>query len=324
MSHGPFTGNDLRNAMNAADLPSRRIAIVGAGAIGLYYGTRLALSSHAVSFLARSELPALRAHGIRIRERERTLALPQVAAFAHPREIGPVEWVIITLKTTANAALGELLPPLLGADTRVITLQNGLGNEEQVASIVGAERTFGGLCFIASTRTGPGEVTCYHPGSITLGEPGRAAGPAARELAAQFQRAGVKCLAVDHLLQARWRKLVWNVPFNGLSVTAGGITTDRILADPALAREVRALMDEVAGAARHFGYDVPESFIQGQIDVTAPMGAYAPSSLVDFRAGRPLEIEPIWGEPLRRAQAAGLPMPRLAALYAQLQRVARG
>jgi 2-dehydropantoate 2-reductase len=78
-------------------------------------------------------------------------------------------------------------------------------------------------------------------------------------------------------------------------------------------------MDEVAGAARQLGYDIPESFIQGQIDVTGPMGAYAPSSLVDHRAGRELEIEPIWGEPLRRAQAAGLAMPRLAALYAKLR-----
>src|SRR5262249_17536245 len=99
----------------------------------------------------------------------------------------------------------------------------------------------------------------------------------------------------------------------------------RILADPTLAKEVRALMDEVAGAARHFGFTVEEKFIQQQIDLTPPMGPYKPSSLVDFLAGREVEIEAIWGEPLRRAQAAGLPMPRLEQLYGQLRAsVARG
>lgn len=295
------------------------IAIVGAGAIGCYYGARLALAGNAVRFLMRSDREHVRRHGLRLVERERTLAVQPVAVFASTEEIGPVDWVIITLKTTANGELARVLPPLLKAGTGVVTLQNGLGSEEQVAAVVGAKRTLGGLCFIATTRTGPGEVTCYHPGSITLGEFGRPVQERTQVLAALFKEAGVKCIPVDNLAQARWRKLIWNVPFNGLSIAAGGITTDRILADPALAGEVRALMDEVAGAARKLGYDIPESFIQGQIDVTGPMGAYAPSSLVDYRAGRELEIEPIWGEPLRRAQAAGLPMPRLAALYAKLR-----
>ncbi|GAB1489792.1 putative 2-dehydropantoate 2-reductase [Opitutaceae bacterium] len=297
------------------------IAIVGAGAIGTYYGARLSLAGNDVRLLMRSDRDHVRAHGVRLVERERTLMVKPLQVFAAPAEIGLVDWVLITLKTTANASLAQWLPPLLHADTKVVTLQNGLGNEELVASLVGAERTLGGLCFIASTRTAPGEVTCYHPGSITLGEFGRPAQERTRFLANLFQAAGVKCMPVDNLAQARWRKLVWNVPFNGLSIAAGGITTDRILADPTLAREVRVLMDEVAGAARRLGYDIPESFIQDQIDVTVPMGAYAPSTLVDFRAGRELEIEPIWGEPLRQAQAAGLAMPRLAALYAKLQRL---
>lgn len=297
------------------------IAIVGAGAIGTYYGARLSLAGNDVRLLMRSDRDHVRAHGVRLVERERTLMVKPLQVFAAPAEIGLVDWVLITLKTTANASLAQWLPPLLHADTKVVTLQNGLGNEELVASLVGAERTLGGLCFIASTRTAPGEVTCYHPGSITLGEFGRPALERTHFLANLFQAAGVKCMPVDNLAQARWRKLVWNVPFNGLSIVAGGITTDRILADPTLAREVRVLMDEVAGAARRLGYDIPESFIQDQIDVTVPMGAYAPSTLVDFRAGRELEIEPIWGEPLRQAQAAGLAMPRLAALYAKLQRL---
>jgi len=299
------------------------IAIVGAGALGSYYGARLALAGSDVRFLMRGELAAVRERGLTLREKDATRHLAHVAAFATPAEIGPVDLVIITLKTTANASLASLLPPLLHGRTAVLTLQNGLGNEERIADLVGAERVLGGLCFIAVTREAPGELAGYHtPGAITLGEFGRAAGDRAHAIAARFERAGVNLRVTDNLAEARWRKLIWNIPFNGLAIAAGGITTDKILADVALARGVRALMDEVADAGRRFGYDVPEKFIQGQIDVTPPMGAYKPSSLVDFLAGREVEIDAIWGEPLRRAQAAGLAMPRLARLHDQLVKLA--
>jgi 2-dehydropantoate 2-reductase len=303
---------------------SPSIAIVGAGAIGCYYGARLALVGNDVRFLMRSDLEHVRAHGLTLRERDGTRRLERVAAFGTTAEIGPVDLVLVTLKTTANGALATLLPPLLHRDTVVVTLQNGLGNEELLAALVGAERVLGGLCFIAVTREAPGELVGYHtPASITLGEFGRPAAERTHAIAGLFKTIGVKCTAVDQLAEARWRKLIWNIPFNGLSIAAGGITTDRILADPALAREVRALMDEVANAARRFGFVIPEEFIQKQIDVTPPMGPYKPSSLVDFLAGREVEVEAIWGEPLRRAQAAGLTMPRLEALYARLREVTR-
>jgi 2-dehydropantoate 2-reductase len=155
---------------------------------------------------------------------------------------------------------------------------------------------------------------------LTLGEFGRPVLDRTRVLAALFTGAGVDCRPVDSLAEARWRKLVWNIPFNGLTL-AHQITVQDIMADPARRAEVRGLMDEVAGAARRLGFTVPEEFIQAQIEVSRPMGAYRPSSLVDYLAGREVEIEPIWGEPLRRAQAAGVAMPRLARLYAQLKEV---
>lgn len=298
------------------------IAIVGAGAIGCYYGARLALAGADVRFLMRSELAHVRAHGLTLREKDGPRHLANVAVFVTAEEIGPVDLVVVALKTTANGALASLLPPLLGPRTVVLTLQNGLGNEEHIASLAGAERVLGGLCFIAVTRAAPGELACYHtPGAMTLGEFGRPATDRVRAAAALFAAAGVKTRVVDNLTEARWQKLIWNVPFNGLAIAGGGITTDKILATPALAAQVRPLMDEVAMAARHFGCAVPEDFIQSQIDVTPGMGPYQPSSLVDFLARRAVEVEAIWGEPLRRAQAAGVAMPRLAALYAELKRL---
>jgi 2-dehydropantoate 2-reductase len=304
-------------------LAFRSIAIVGSGAIGTYYGARLALAGADVRFLMRGDLAVVRARGsVLIHEKTGTLELRPVAAFGSPGEIGPVELVIVTLKTTANPELARLLPSLLDARTLILTLQNGLGSDEHLASLFGAERILGGLAFIASTRTGPGEVTCYHPGTITLGEFGRPPLPRTHALAEKFNAAGIKVRVIENLLEARWRKLVWNVPFNGLAV-AHNLTTDQLCADPRLAVEIRALMLEVQLAARAFGFEIPDVFLQQQYEVTPPMGAYQPSSLVDFRAGREVEVEAIWGEPLRRAQAAGVPTPRLATLYAQLRTLGR-
>ncbi len=296
-----------------------KIAIVGAGAIGTYYGVRLGRAGAEVRFLLRGDLAAVQARGaMAIHERDATLELQPVHVFARTTEIGPVDLVLVTLKATANRELAHLLPPLLGPQTAVLTLQNGLGADEEIAALVGSERVLGGLAFIASTRTAPGEVTCYHPGSVTIGEFGRPATERTRALAQQFTDAGVKMRVVDNLLSARWHKLVWNIPFNGLAIAAGGVTTDRICADSGLTARVRALMQEVQRAAAAFGITIADDFLRQQFDVTPPMGAYRPSSLVDFLAGREVELDAIWGEPLRRAQAAGVEMPELAQLHADL------
>ncbi len=302
---------------------SPRVAIIGAGALGLYYGARLARAGADVRFLLRRDLEAVRARGtLEVRENGDNWTVAAGTVGATTAELGPVDVVLVALKATANGTLPDLLPPLLEAHTRVVTLQNGLGNEEQLAAVVGRERTFGALCFIGVNRVGPGALQGFHtPGSMTLGEFGRAAGPRAHELAQLFQRAGVKCLPVDDLNAARWRKLVWNIPFNGLTIAAGGVPTDVICADERLRAEARALMDEVVAAAAAHGVSIPEKFVQSQIDVTPPMGPYKPSSLVDYLAGNEVEVEPIWGEPLRRARAAGVDTPRLALLYSLLKQL---
>jgi 2-dehydropantoate 2-reductase len=300
--------------------PFQRVAIVGAGSIGLYYGMRLALAGSDVRFLMRGDLDAVRSRGtLRLRDGAETSELKNPSVFAAPAEIGPVDLVIITLKTTSNSHLPALVPPLLGPETAILTLQNGLGSDEHLASLFGPSRVMGGLAFIATNRTAPGEVTCFHSGSLTVGEFARPPSARTHALAGQFNEARVKTRVAENLDSARWHKLAWNVPFNGLTIAAGGISTDLVCADPALAAEARALMVEIQLGAAAFGHSITDDFLKKQFEVTVPMGAYRPSSLVDFLAGREVEVEPIWGEPLRRAQAAGATLPRLALLYAILQ-----
>ena len=131
----------------------------------------------------------------------------------------------------------------------------------------------------------------------------------------------MKCSSSDNLAELQWKKLVWNVPFNGLSIAAGGITTDLILASAELEALVRLLMTEVIEAAAVLGHQIPRTLIEKQIASTRPMGAYRPSSLIDYLEGREVEVEAIWGEPLRRARQAGAAVPRLEMLYALLKRL---
>ncbi len=303
----------------------KSIAIVGAGAIGTYYGACLQRAGFDVRFLMRSDLSAVRERGtVVLRETSGETSVGPIAAFGSSAEIGVVDLVLVALKTTSNADLKAILPPLVGPTTTVATLQNGLGNEDFLATFLDPKAIVGGLCFIGVTRTGPGELKGYQtPGYITLGELSGPATERTRALAAAFVKAGVKCRAVDRLIEARWTKLVWNIPFNGLSIAAGGITTDKILEDPVMAREVRALMYEVLAAAAGEGCVVPEALIQNHIENTPAIGAYQPSSLIDYLAGREVEIESIWAEPLRRAQAHGVATPRLALLYAILKTLCR-
>ena len=295
------------------------IGIVGSGAVGCYHGGRLGIAGADVRFLMRGDLEAVRRRGsIVITDVAGTAELRPVSAFATPGEIGPVDLVILSLKATTREAVQGLVAPLLGPETAILTLQNGLGADEYLGRLFGAERIMGGLVFMAINRVGPGEIRTFNPGMVSIGELGRPPLDRTRDLAALFARSGINSQVVDNLMEARWQKLMWNIPFNGLSIAEGGITTDRICADPRIAAEARGLMIEIQRAAGGFGFTISDEFLERQFTRTVPMGPYKPSSLVDFLAGREVEIEPIWGEPLRRAQGAGVVMPRLADLHSRI------
>ncbi|HVU16026.1 MAG TPA: 2-dehydropantoate 2-reductase [Candidatus Didemnitutus sp.] len=298
-----------------------RIAVVGAGALGCYYGAKLAKAGEDVHFLIRSSRAAVMAKGIRVKTPTGRIHLRKVQAYGSSEEIGPCDVVILAIKATDNDQLRKLITPLVGDQTAVLTLQNGLGVEEPVAEVVGAERTVGAICFIGCIRTAPGTVECSFPGLMAIGEFGRPATARTQALVNLFQRAGVKCDVQNNLEEMRWRKLVWNVPFNGLAIAAGGVTTDVILADEGLRALSRRLMEEVVDAAGKVGHVIPRSFIELQFERTAQMRGYRPSSLIDFQDGRPVELEEIWGEPVRRAKSVGVPVPRLEMLYWLLKRL---
>lgn len=289
---------------------------MGSGAIGSYYGGKLAAIGHDVHFLMRADLEIVRAQGLALRSTESpTLHLPAVQAYGTTNEIGPVDIVLIALKTTSKSALETLIPPLLHAGTTLVTLQNGLGNEAFLAERFGAERIMGALCFVCLNRVAPGVIEHYGLGAISIGEFNGPPQERTHAFATTLRKSGIDANVVDDLMTERWRKLVWNIPFNGLSIAAGGIDTAQILADPGLEQVVRGLMRETLAIAAATGHPIPDSFADFQIERTYPMGPYKPSSLLDYVAGRPVEVESIWGEAYRQGISAGIDAGRLEALY---------
>lgn len=295
------------------------VAIVGSGAIGLYYGGRLAQAGENVKFLLRSDYDTIAKDGLEVKSVHGDFHLPSVQAYRSAAEIGPVDLVIIAWKATANDQLASVLPPLLHAGTRVLTLQNGLGNCEQIAAIAGANKVLGGLCFVCINRLSPGSVHHSAGGRVTIGQWGEGDDGCVAEVEKRFQAAKIQAVAVENLEKSQWEKLVWNIPFNGLSVAEGGVTTDVLLAPSGKEAELRELMREVISAARAQGLELADELIDFNIDRTRPMGPYRTSSMIDFVEGREVEIGPIWEEPLRRATAAGVPMPRTTELLRRIR-----
>lgn len=302
-------------------------ALVGPGAVGLYYGGLLVQAGAELHVLARSDAAALQTAGITLRRvdpdnyqqvSEHRIEPAQVST--DPQQIGPVDCVIVAAKSTYNEKLiDDLRPLIVPGRTVILTLQNGVGNAEFFARHFPASPILCGLCFVCVNRTAPAVVENYHPGRVEFGSLHDAWPELVAAVVEVFQQAGVKAVGSSSLDASLWRKLCWNIPFNGLSIAAGGVTTDQLLADPALAARARRLMDEIREAAALSGHLIPDKFIQGQFDVTEKMGAYQPSSLIDYLADRPVELEAIWGEPLRRGIALGASMPELQQLVHELK-----
>lgn len=311
-----------------------KIAVVGCGAVGSYYGAMLARAGHETHFLLRSDYEVVSQRGVFIRSPKGDFHVQPHAAKS-PDKIGVSELVLVGLKTTANDQFGTLLPPLVGPQTAVLTLQNGLGNEELLARLFPVDQILGALCFVCLNRLRSGVIHHIDHGLVVIGEYQRWPEPRTHEIASAFRHAGVACNVTDNLARAHWEKLIWNIPFNGLGVagTAGFeatlqgeaepgrlnqervcLPTDQLLGDPRWTELVRELMLEVIAAARALGYDLSPSLADINLQRTRTMGAYRASTLLDFEAHRPLELETLFLEPLRQAHNAGVKVPRLEAL----------
>lgn len=302
-----------------------RIGIIGTGAIGGFYGVMLARAGFDVHFLLRSEYPAVVANGLQVNSAVHgVLALQSVQAYRDVAQMPPCDWLLVGAKTTSNQALAPLLAQLGAPGAKVLLLQNGLGVEDELRPLLpDSLHLLGGLCYICVHRAAPGVVEHQALGAVNLGyHSGPALDAAARQAIVEegvglFRAAGLESASMPNLQQARWQKLVWNVPYNGLSVLLDAGTSD-LMADADSRTLIQAIMQEVVKGAAACGHQLPDGYAAALFANTERMPDYLPSMYHDHQQRRPLELQAVYGAPLQAAAQAGCELPRIEALYQAL------
>ena len=293
------------------------ILVIGSGAIGSFYGSLLARTGAHVSVLARSDFEHIRRHGIAITSPlgDDHFTPRQVVQRAADLAETP-DYVILCIKVVEGADRVGLLREVVGPDTAIVLISNGIDVETEIAEAFPDNELISGLAFICVTRTAPGQIWHQAYGRLALGNFPCGVSERTRRLCELFQ-SSVECEATQDIIRARWQKCVWNAPFSPLSVLSGGLATSDILSTQEAL--VRAIMNEICAIAAASGHPLPDDIIEQNIASTFNMPPYKTSMLLDFEAGRPLETEAILGNAVRCAGRLGVAIPHLKSVYALMK-----
>ncbi len=301
-----------------------RVLVVGAGAIGGFYGAKLYQAGARVSVLCRSHFEEVRDHGIDIQSIGGNFKFLPEQVIRHPEEYqGVPDFVVVATKVLPEVNAVHLVRPVMGPQTAVVLIQNGLFIEKPFLEAFPSHEIISCLAFISVRRTGPAQVTHQDFGRLALGNYPSGASSKVRLLSQWFERGGVECEVVPQVERSRWQKLIWNASFNPVSVLGGALNTESILKQAELTELLRKAMREVLRLAGAGGYEFPESIIQQNLDATLSMKPFKTSMLVDFEAGRPMEVEAILGNAVRFAMEKNVPVPVLESLHALILSVDR-
>ena len=295
-----------------------KYAIIGTGAIGGFYGARLDKAGFEVHFLLHTDYQYVVDHGLTIDSCDGNFTLPSPKVYDSTAKMPQCDVVIVALKTTQNHLLPSLLPPLLKPDTIILLIQNGIGVEADVQQLFPSQPIAAGMAFICSAKAGPGHINHQFYGNINIGNYSCHNPQRYNQMLADFRAAGIGAADVEYL-EARWKKAVWNMPFNGMTV-ALNTTTNRLLSCESTHRLIYDQMLEVIGAAQALGVkNLDTRFADKMIANTIKMPPYSPSMKLDFDFHRPMEINYLYTRPIAEARAAGFAMPKLEMLEAELK-----
>jgi 2-dehydropantoate 2-reductase len=297
-------------------------AILGTGAVGGYYGGLLCKSGRKVHFLVRSDYAHIKSNGLRVDSPKGNFLLEKVDAYSRAEDMPRCDVAVVAWKSTENSHLAETLPHVLKPGGTVLVLQNGLDPEREAAFAAPDASVLSGLCFLASRKEGPGWIRHLDYGAITLAaySPHGAQGitSAMGEVGEDLGSAGVEIRLQEDWRAARWRKLVWNIPFNGMCALMDA-DTSRLMRHPPMRAQITALMDEVIAGAALCGCPLPGNFRDRMMKDTDAMSPYEPSMKLDRDFRRPMELDGIYGRPLEEIAKAGGKAALIEALYAQLR-----
>lgn len=305
---------DEKYKMNMSNL---KYAVVGVGALGGFYGGMLAKAGADVHFLFHSDYDHVKKYGLRVDSVLGDFIINKPNAYNSSYDMPACDVVLVMMKTISNNILKKILPPLLKEDTTVILIQNGLSIESELEKDFPGIAIGGGLAFICSNKTGPGYIKHLDYGKLTIGKY-KGDDNVFSKICSDFNGAGVPAYFAADLMLARWKKLVWNVPYNGLCVALKSDTKD--LMDNEYTRALlKDMMLEVIAAACANGYRIEKSFADEMLKSTDSMKPYNPSMKLDFDNKRNMEIKAIYSNTIEAARIHGLDMPKVKMLEQELK-----
>lgn len=303
-----------------------RVAVVGVGATGAYFGGLLARAGHEVAFLARgATLAALQARELTVKSKMvGDFALPVVAT-DDPASVGPVDLVLVCVKSYDTAAAGALLPPLVGPNTVILSVQNGVDNQDHLAAIVGTGPVLGSIAAVSAYVEAPGVIVEQGGfGSIRFGELAGGTSPRAEHLLAGLQGAGFGVELVPDMRVHLWEKFVFICALSGVT-SLTRLPMGAIAADPVTTRLYRGVLEETVAVGRAEGVPLSDDTAERwfQRSLAFPPGVYG-SMYHDLAAGRRMELEGLNGTAVRLGEAHGVATPLNFAVYAALRPYANG
>ena len=298
-----------------------RVLVFGAGAVGIYYGLKLHDAGCQLCFVCRSDYESVKQSGFVLHHEDMHVSykLPIIKHvsdyFSYFSEYPDL--ILVATKALPHIDLPALLRPVIGSDTVLLLIQNGLGIENALSQAFKNNLLLSTVAFSCLNRTLPGQVRYLGFNRLTIGAFPDAQVPLfAKRLKILFEDQQVAVKLSASMQKERWKKLLWNVPFNGLSVLAGSLTTADLLASTTYVEKIYQIMKEVQVLAEQEGILLEDTLIDANIKETRDkMGAYKTSMLLDYEAGRVLEVDALYGELLSRAKKYHLKLPCIETLY---------
>jgi 2-dehydropantoate 2-reductase len=294
-----------------------RIAVMGTGGVGGYFGARLAQAGHEAAFVARGrQLAALRARGLRVQSQLGDVHLPNVEVTDEPAEIGPVDLVLFTVKLWDTLEAAEAVKPLLGTQTAVVSFQNGVVKDDILRQALGAEHVIGGVTYIAATIAEPGVIR--HSGTLqklVFGEYDGSQSPRVQQFREACADSGIDAEISDRIEQAIWEKFVFLVGLSGTTSLAR-TPIGPIRSHPRSRAFLHDVMTEVVQVALAQGVPLPADYVDERLAFTDQVPASMTSSMHhDLEQGNRLEVPWLSGDVVERGARLGVPTPCNRAIF---------
>ena len=307
-------------------IQATRVLILGAGAIGSFYGAALQVSGAEVSVVCRSDYDAVCAHGYIIDSQklgERRLRPAQVIRSAQEYAGGAPDFLVVAVKVVEGTDRVAMMRPAVGPHTAIVLIENGVEIEEEIRAAFPDNELISALAFVQVSRVGPGRVRHFAFGDLTFGNYPEGVSDKARQFARMLGAGGINGTLTDRVVAARWKKALWNAIFNPVSVAGGALDTAQMLGTEEGMATIRRGMEEIRAIAAATGNPLPAELVDQFIDATRKAPAYKTSMALDFENGRPMETEVILGNVVLAARREGVPAPTLEAMYGLMKMIER-